>query len=643
MTITYDKQILIKRGNTVEASSYVGPLGELVLDTDTNRVYVHDGVTAGGTLVGDDIGFIYGNANIAAYLPTDPTITSLIANAGVQSANIASLVANAAAQADQISTVSANVTTANTNMKGYVDASISSANIGMKTYVDSKISANIAALVDGAPGALDTLNELAAALGDDANLSVTLTNTLSNVTANISTLTSNAAVQAGDIASLLSNAGSQHAAISSLQSNISILTSNAAVQAGLIAGLQSNVNTYSNSNVASYLTTYGGNISAHTLTFSDLSEQTTAYQGTGNLVIGIEPNTIEQAGGSPRSFLNFQSGSDGNIVLGSNSSDQWTKIANDGGANFFAFNSNYETMLWPDGSVQTTAYTGNINTPDGYINFTASPAPGGSGITFADATTQTTAYSNVQVATYLSDYNGSINFTASPAIISGVGIITTINANVTANLTVGGIVTANYISGNGSAITSLSGAAVSGNVAQSSLAYAVNISGVGLNQEYHVAMLPDKTGAYGVKAADYSANITINPVENRLTIANVAATGSIQTSGVNGRIGYSSGGFVQQSGNTSGISLNTISGNIQLASVTIPSGTVHSVALTNNKLEPTDLILVQATDANGFDLHIGAYYLTTNTALIYLRNITGGAVGPIAPMLKFALIKAPGA
>ena len=44
-----------------------------------------------------------------------------------------------------------------------------------KSYVDSEITA----LVDSAPGALDTLNELAAALNDDANFATTITTSLS--------------------------------------------------------------------------------------------------------------------------------------------------------------------------------------------------------------------------------------------------------------------------------------------------------------------------------------------------------------------------------------------------------------------------------------------------------------------------------
>jgi hypothetical protein len=54
--------------------------------------------------------------------------------------------------------------------------------VSNKTYVDLQIS-NV---VNGAPGALDTLNELANALGDDANFSTTITN---NIAANASAIT----------------------------------------------------------------------------------------------------------------------------------------------------------------------------------------------------------------------------------------------------------------------------------------------------------------------------------------------------------------------------------------------------------------------------------------------------------------------
>jgi hypothetical protein len=50
--------------------------------------------------------------------------------------------------------------------------------IATKTYADDAATTAVAAVIDAAPGTLDTLNELAAALGDDANFSTTITNSL---------------------------------------------------------------------------------------------------------------------------------------------------------------------------------------------------------------------------------------------------------------------------------------------------------------------------------------------------------------------------------------------------------------------------------------------------------------------------------
>jgi hypothetical protein len=57
----------------------------------------------------------------------------------------------------------------------------------MKGYVDGQITN----LVNSAPSTLDTLNELAAALGNDANLSASLTSMIGNVQANVTTANTN--------------------------------------------------------------------------------------------------------------------------------------------------------------------------------------------------------------------------------------------------------------------------------------------------------------------------------------------------------------------------------------------------------------------------------------------------------------------
>lgn len=76
-------------------------------------------------------------------------------------------------------------TTAENNAKAYADSlatnydaagAAAAAQTAAEGYTDTAISN----LIDGAPGALDTLNELAAALGDDANYASTITNSLAD-------------------------------------------------------------------------------------------------------------------------------------------------------------------------------------------------------------------------------------------------------------------------------------------------------------------------------------------------------------------------------------------------------------------------------------------------------------------------------
>jgi hypothetical protein len=70
------------------------------------------------------------------------------------------------------------------DLSNYLTISSASTNYATKTYADNAASSASAAavsyLVDSAPSTLDTLNELAAALGDDANFASTVTTALGN-------------------------------------------------------------------------------------------------------------------------------------------------------------------------------------------------------------------------------------------------------------------------------------------------------------------------------------------------------------------------------------------------------------------------------------------------------------------------------
>lgn len=63
-----------------------------------------------------------------------------------------------------------------TNVHGIADTN----ELATKSYADNAASTAAANLVDSAPSTLDTLNELAAALGDDANFSTTVTNSIAD-------------------------------------------------------------------------------------------------------------------------------------------------------------------------------------------------------------------------------------------------------------------------------------------------------------------------------------------------------------------------------------------------------------------------------------------------------------------------------
>jgi len=89
-------------------------------------------------------------------------------------------------------TQKSNLVSALNSLKAEVDAAAQSGGAAINDGVTStssvwssqktsdSITAAISALTAGAPGALDTLDELAAALGDDANFASTVTTALSN-------------------------------------------------------------------------------------------------------------------------------------------------------------------------------------------------------------------------------------------------------------------------------------------------------------------------------------------------------------------------------------------------------------------------------------------------------------------------------
>lgn len=224
------KTLQLKRANTSVNDSYTGSIGEITVDTSTWDLRVHDGVTAGGWVIDSS-------------------------NGGGSFSNL---------------TVSSNASIGNLTVTGTITGNLSG--YATTSYVDTQV----ANLVASAPATLDTLNELATALGNDAAFSTTVTSSIANNASNVTTLQSQVA----------------------------------------------NLNYYDNTNVASYLSSFDGNIipSANaTYTLGNSSNQWSE--------IWVSANTIYIGGVS----LSLTDGNvltiNGNALLSNSSS---TSITTDG-------------------------------------------------------------------------------------------------------------------------------------------------------------------------------------------------------------------------------------------------------------------------------------------------------------------------
>ena len=95
------------------------------------------------------------------------------------------------------------------------------ADAATRSYVDTEVAAAVAALVDSAPGTLDTLNELAAAINDDANAFTTLQTAINAVQADVDQNESDAdAAIAAVQADVDQNEADADAAIAAVQADV---------------------------------------------------------------------------------------------------------------------------------------------------------------------------------------------------------------------------------------------------------------------------------------------------------------------------------------------------------------------------------------------------------------------------------------
>jgi hypothetical protein len=392
-------EILIKRGDAISSAAYVGPLGEPLYDTGLQTLRIQDGATPGGQVLAtanqvtaiasnvanlqatvssignldvdlssnvsvlqgnismlsnqianivSNVGVVqasvYGDANVAAYLPTDNTIINI--RSGITGANAAIITANSAVVSyvntqdgllqSGINAANAATIAANAAVVSYiadqsaqlrteissVNANISTANAAVVGYVNDKINS----VIGGAPAALETLNLIAANLAADSNSINTIISAISSTNTNITVANSavvsyvndrqvaitnawqaNAALQQGLIHALQTSVLAQDANLGVASNNISDLMANAAIQESEISDLMSDITVlqsrvYGNANVALYLTT-GGDPVITGITSNVVSLQTQIY-GNANVATYMPGYTGTLANSSSIQALN---------------------------------------------------------------------------------------------------------------------------------------------------------------------------------------------------------------------------------------------------------------------------------------------------------------------------------------------------
>ena len=294
-------QILIKRGNTIAANTYVGPLGELLVDTGLKTLRLQDGATPGG----------------------------------------------------------------------------------MSILATQRDLGNVAAAIAG-------INSV------------------------------------GNISQILANL--QSANVTAISANVTTLQANAAYQAVLIANLQSNVShfNYTNSNVASYLPTYTGNLKANQINFVNGGQISTGHTGgDGGTGFAITANVNNDING-----IYIQEGVDSYAQI-------YTQ-----GAIFLYTNTSGATPTWkfgtegnmtfPDNTVQATAYQG----PAGQTSFTTT--------TYVSDAITTAVHNLINSAPGTLDTLGEIAANLAGEAGSIGSIITSItNTNANVNNVSNSVVTAN--------------------------------------------------------------------------------------------------------------------------------------------------------------------------------------------------------
>lgn len=222
----------------------------------------------------------------------------------------------------------------------------------MKTYVDAKV----AGVVDTAPAALDTLNELAAALGDDANFATTTATSIGTKLAKASNLSDleNAGTARSNLG--VDAAGTVNYTHPTFNGDDFSVDTGALTGATVVSDIDINVTT----NTDGHVTDANGSVSTRELTLADLG-----FTGASNANYITNNNQLTNGAGYITSFTNTVDMGDGFKIASSDGTDQFTVTENEeirfagSGATSVSFDSSTQKVTISSTDNNTTYSVGD--------------------------------------------------------------------------------------------------------------------------------------------------------------------------------------------------------------------------------------------------------------------------------------------
>ena len=262
-------------------------------------------ISANASAISTNASGITANSNAITALTDGQVATNAAAIAALGTGSVADVTSTATANANAITALQSDVAAATTaraglsssistntsaiaanstgidNLTDYVNSLNTARSNDISALANGAVADNtaaITALTNGAPAVLNTLNELAAAIGDDANFSTTITNQISSVQSSVTALTNGAV--ATNTANISSNASAISTNATAISNNASAISSNDSDISSLQTGLANEVS--ARTSLAGTVSTNSSDIDSLQSGASTASSERTSLQNSIN-------------------------------------------------------------------------------------------------------------------------------------------------------------------------------------------------------------------------------------------------------------------------------------------------------------------------------------------------------------------------